>query len=141
MGRLMQQRGRCHDHAVGAVAALRSLFGDEGCLDPAGLLRRPEPFERRDRVACDLLHRCHAGAHRLAVKQHRTGAALGQTAAEFGRVQAKRISQDVEERLTGVPGIHRYRAPVDSKLIFGHKQPPSDEDSSDGGQALTEIST
>src|SRR4029077_16251603 len=101
-----------------------SLFGNEGGLDPVGLLRCAQPLESGHRASRHLLHWCATGAHRLAVKQYRTGAALAQTAAEFRRVQAKRISQDVEERLTGVPGIHRYLAPIDAKLIFGHKQPP-----------------
>jgi len=37
-----------HDHAVGAVSALRRLFGDEGGLHPVERLGRAEAFESGD---------------------------------------------------------------------------------------------
>ena len=41
-----EERGRLHDHAVDAVAALRRLFLDEGALHRVQPLRRAEALER-----------------------------------------------------------------------------------------------
>src|ERR1700680_758759 len=116
----MQQRSRRHNHAVGAVAALRGLLRYKGCLDLVGLLRRAETFERSYCAAGHLLYRCNARTHRLAVEQNRTCPTLGQAAAEFGSTQTKRIAQNVEDWLAGVPRIDRYGAPINSKFVFGH---------------------
>ena len=85
--RLGEQRGRAHDHAVGAIAALRRLLGDEGCLHGRKLLGRAQSFERGDFSA---LHRTDgelSRAHRLTVDDHRAGAALAEPATEFRTVQ------------------------------------------------------
>ena len=42
--------------------------------------------------------RRHARAHRLAVDQHRAGAALREPAAELRAVQLEVVAQDVEQR-------------------------------------------
>ena len=47
---LGDQRRAGHHHAVGAVAALRRLLGDEGRLHRVRLLRRPQPFDGGDRL-------------------------------------------------------------------------------------------
>src|SRR2546422_6265050 len=46
---LIEERLRCHDHAVDAVATLRRLRLDERRLDRMGLCDRAEPLERRHR--------------------------------------------------------------------------------------------
>ena len=48
LGRLLvggEERGRLHDHAVDAVAALRRLLFDEGFLHGMRACRRAEPFQ------------------------------------------------------------------------------------------------
>ena len=47
----LEQRRGGHDHAVGAVSALRRLFGDEGGLHPVKRLGRAQAFESSDAVA------------------------------------------------------------------------------------------
>src|SRR3954452_9070416 len=79
----IQQRLRAHDHAVDAVAAWGCLLVDEGALQRVRLLDRAKPFE-----CCDLSTRERsdvgdAGPHRLAVDQHRAGAALRQPTTEL----------------------------------------------------------
>ena len=41
----LEPRGGGHDHAVGAISALRRLFGDEGSLQPVERFGRAEAFE------------------------------------------------------------------------------------------------
>ena len=76
-----------HDHAVDAVAALRGLLVDEGLLQRMRLVDRAEPFDGGDLGVAERADRGDAGAHRLAVDQHRAGAALREPAAELGAVE------------------------------------------------------
>jgi len=54
MWRLGENGARGHDHAVGAIAALRGLLGDESGLEGAGFFRCSQAFESRDRAAREL---------------------------------------------------------------------------------------
>src|ERR1700693_5909166 len=81
--RLVEKRLRRHNHAVGAIATLRSLLGDEGCLERVGHLGRAQTFEGRNRTARGLPHRSDARARGLAVDQNRAGSALSEPATEF----------------------------------------------------------
>src|SRR5262245_55377199 len=101
-----------HDHAVAAVAALRRLLLDEGALQRVRLVDRAEPLERRDLARRDGADRRHAGAYRLAVDQHRAGAALRQAAAILGAVELEIVTQDVEQGRVGL-GLDRVAYPVD----------------------------
>src|SRR5262245_26659565 len=78
------QEGCClHDHTVNAIAALRRLFLDEGALHRVQIVRRAQSFERHDlAVFVKRGQRQHAGADRLAIEVHGTGAALRETASE-----------------------------------------------------------
>ena len=96
-----QQCGRAHDHAARAVAALRHLLIDEGGLDRMRFCRRPESFERGDRLALRIRDSHLAGLHRRAVDQDGAGAALAKPAAELCRRQAE-ATQHIEQRLIGV---------------------------------------
>src|SRR5215471_2855604 len=53
LGVLLQVRGRGHDPAVDAIAALRHLLLDVRRLQRVGLLRRPQALQRCDLLACD----------------------------------------------------------------------------------------
>src|SRR4051812_22193194 len=79
---LLEQRHRGHDPAVETVAALRHLLGDEGSLHLVRLLGIADARERGDGFAAERIDRGNAGTCRLAVHQHRAGAALREPAAE-----------------------------------------------------------
>src|SRR6266404_2695439 len=96
-----QQCCRAHDHAAGAVAALGHLMFDEGGLDRMRFRRRPQPFQRGDRLALRIRDGHLAGLHRRAVGEHRAGAALAKAAAELCRRQAE-AAQHIEQRLVGI---------------------------------------
>src|SRR5258708_33923059 len=69
---LIEERGRRHDPAVDAVAALGHLLLHVGLLDRMRLLGGAEAGEGDDLAAAHRRHRRHAGAHLLAA--HLTGA-------------------------------------------------------------------
>src|SRR5258708_4810329 len=77
-----EERGRRHDPAIDAVAALRHLLVDPGLLELMRLLRRAEPGERRDLAAGRRRDRGDAGADGAAVEMDGAGAALREAAAE-----------------------------------------------------------
>ena len=124
VGRLLlvaQERGRGHDPAVDAVAALRHLFLDVSGLQRMRLVRRAEAGERDDLAVADRRDRRDAGADRLAVEMHGAGAALGEPAAEMRIVQAEIVAQRVEQRhvLVRLHGVH-LAVDVEGKLL-GHR--------------------
>ena len=94
---LLEQRGRRHDHAALAVAALRHLQ-----LHP-GLLHRMRAVLRQRLDGGDLLalhrgDRHHAGARRLPVHVHRAGAAHRDAATVLGSGQSQLVAQHPEQR-------------------------------------------
>ena len=95
-----KQRVRGQDHAGRAIAALQAVGFAERILDHAEFARRRrQAFDRRDLVAVGLHREHQAGAHRLAVDQHRAGAADAVLAAGMGAVEQKILAQCVEQRL------------------------------------------
>src|SRR5262249_54045179 len=116
---LIEERGRRHDPAVDAVAALRHLLLDIGLLDGVRLLRRAEAGEGDDLAAADRRHRGHAGAHGLAVDVHRAGAALRQTAAEMRVVERELVAQRIEQGHVGI-GVDRFDLAVHVEVHSGH---------------------
>ena len=74
-------------HPVGAVAALRGLFLEEGTLHRMQFLRRPQSFQGRDRTARGFGDRQLAGLHRLGTQEHRARTTLLQAATELRAVQ------------------------------------------------------
>src|ERR1700742_2756281 len=94
----LEERVRGHDHAVGAVAALRGLVLDERRLHLARLLGGPEALERRDLLALHRARRRDARADRLAVRLHGACAALREAAAEARAVQPQLVAQHVQQR-------------------------------------------
>ena len=94
----LQERGRGHDHPVGAVAALRRLVVDERLLDGVRLLDGAEALERGDRLVRRGERRCDAGPDRLVAEVDRARSTLGEPAAEARPVQVELVPQDVEER-------------------------------------------
>src|SRR5262249_57692629 len=108
----LEQLGRHHDHAVGAIAALRRLFVDERLLQRVRLLDGAKTLERRDLLVADIPDRRHAGTRRFCVEQYRTGAALPKAASEFGPIEPKVVAKDVEQGRVGL-GRDRVALAVD----------------------------
>src|SRR5579885_305249 len=122
--RLRQQRLRGHHHAVGAVAALGRLLGDESSLQTIGLIGTAEAFEGGDGLALRGACRQQAGAHRFAVHQHRAGAAMAEAAAELRAMQPERVPQQIEHGLIGVPALDVPRLAIDPKRVGRHRPLP-----------------
>jgi len=80
------------DAAGLAVAALRHLFLDPGCLDGMRAVGR-EPLDSRDGGALGGAGRGDAGARDLPVKAYRAGAAQAGAAAEFRAGQSEMVAQ------------------------------------------------
>ena len=108
-----EERGRLHNHAVDAIAALHRLFLDEGALHRVQAFGRAEAFERHHLLLRGQgRERRHARAHRLAVDVDRAGTALRQPAAEARAVQREVVAQRIKQRHVGI-GIDRMSLTVD----------------------------
>lgn len=101
-GRVLEQRRGCHYLARLAIAALSYLVldpgGDHPFADGVGLDR----LDGGDLTPHHTGHRGNAGAHHIAVHQHRTGAALGQAAAILGAGQPQVIADYPQQGRVGV---------------------------------------
>src|SRR5262249_53780939 len=80
---LLQKGAGRHDHAHGAVPALRRLLRDERRLNRIRPLGRAEPLDRDDRAADGAAHRYRARADGLAVEMDGARAALAEPASEL----------------------------------------------------------
>src|SRR5262249_23042091 len=109
--RLRQQRGRLHDLAGLAIAALRHAHVAPGDLDGMVALG-VEALDGDHRLARDVGHRDAAGADRFAVEMNRAGAAERDAATEFRSGQAELVAQVPQER-------HR-RVAVEAALLSIH---------------------
>ena len=93
---LLEQSRRRHQHSRLAIAALRHVEIDPGFLERMGRCRR-EPLDRGDLGADRRLHGELARTGRRAVDDHRTGAALGDAAAELRARHAEVVAQHPQE--------------------------------------------
>ena len=90
----MVEQGLCrHQHARGAIAALRRKMLHEGVLQRMQIRPILDAVERLHRPAFNGLRERQAGEVRIAVDQYRAGAASALAAAEFGRQIADEIPQ------------------------------------------------
>ena len=119
--RLGENGASGHDHAVGAITALRGLLSDESGLECIRLFRRSQTFESRDGAARNLFDGRGARSHGLAIDQHGAGATLAEPTTEFCTMKRECIAEDIEKRLVWVPGINCYRASVDAKFVLRHR--------------------
>src|SRR5258705_6214384 len=122
--RSQQQRLGGHDHAVGAVAALGGLLGDESRLHRVRLCRSAETLERGDVATCGDAHRQRAGTRRRLVDEDRAGSALTEATPELRPVQRQWAAERVEERLRRIPAVDRDRAPIEPERVLGHVESP-----------------
>src|SRR5882672_1559196 len=105
----VEQRLGQHDHAGDAVAALRRLLLNESGLQRVRSLDGAEAFERGDLRLPERADWRDAGAHRGAVDEYDARPALAKPAAELGGIEAKIITQHVEQRRVrlGRHAVHR----------------------------------
>src|ERR1700728_2074391 len=92
-GKLFEERDRGHDLPRLAVAALRNVFRNPGALHRMAIVRG-EAFDGGNLRAIKGADWHRAGAHRLAVDMHRTGAALCDAATEIRAGQTDDIAHD-----------------------------------------------
>ena len=71
---------------------------DEGVLQRMQLVAVRQAFDGADRAALGLHREHQAGAHRLAVDQHRAGAADAVLAADMRAGQAAIVADRVDQR-------------------------------------------
>ena len=98
----VQERDRRHDHSRRAVSALDGALVDKGFLDGRELAVFRHAFDGRDLLALHFIGENQTTVHRLAVHQHRAGAAIAQVASLLGTGKAQRVAQHVEQRLPPV---------------------------------------
>src|SRR2546425_6232591 len=105
---LAQERDERHEDARGAEAALQPVGLAERGLERmqriAPLRAVRQTLDRRDVVPIRLDGEHQAGAHRLAVQQHRTGAAHAVLASNVRAGEAQLVAQEVGEEQ---PRLHR----------------------------------
>src|SRR5262249_8171597 len=83
MGIAVEQRLRRHDHAIGAVAALRRLLVEKGLLQRVKRCRRGQTLERGYLRTFGARDWSHARARGGTVNDARASAALAQAAAKL----------------------------------------------------------
>src|SRR5262245_17084533 len=111
---LGEERGRGHDLAGLAVAALGDPDLGPGELDGMRLAVSAESLDRRDALADGGGDGGYAGADRLAVDVDRAGAALGDAAAEFGSCKSESLAQRPEQ-WRGWIGVQSLRFAIDGQ--------------------------
>src|SRR6266581_9507611 len=117
-GRPREERGRGHEHARLAVAALRDLLGDPGLLQGMAAILG-EPLDRGDLAAGHGAHRSDAGAPGLAVHVDGAGPAERDPAAELGAGEAEGVADDPEERRLWIH-VHALGLAVEGEAGLGH---------------------
>ena len=97
---IVDQRDGRHHHARRAVSALERVVIVERLLHRVQLPVRGEALDRRDLGAVGLDAEDGARLHRLAVEQHRAGAARGRVAADGRAREREPLTQDVNQQIT-----------------------------------------
>src|SRR5262249_5841877 len=98
VGLALEHAYRQHQEARRAEAALQTVVLDEGLLHRVELVALRQPLDGADRPTL-CLHREHqTGAYRLAVEQHRAGAADPVLAADMRSGLAAIVADRVDQR-------------------------------------------
>ncbi len=97
-GSTLQHAGREHQEARRAEAALQAVVLDEGALQRVQRIAVREALDGADPAAIGLHGEHQAGAHRLAVDQHRAGAADAMLAADMRAGLAAVVADRVDQR-------------------------------------------
>ena len=96
---LAQQRGRAHQHAGRAVAALERVVVRECLLELRQLLAVGEPFDRLDARAVGLDGEQHAALDERAVDDHGARAAVARVAADVAAGQVEVVADEMDQQL------------------------------------------
>src|SRR5215813_4163930 len=96
-GMFFEQRRAGHDEAGSAKAALLRVVVPEGLLDRMEIAVLFESFDGPNLLALRLDGQRRAGINRLAVHDHRAGAACGAVADAFGPGDVQIVPQRVEQ--------------------------------------------
>src|SRR5207253_6806431 len=119
-----EEGARGHDHAGRAIAALRSLLGDEGGLERIGAIRGAEALDGDHVLARHRARGGDAGADRAPTHEDGAGAALGETAAEMSARQPQVIAEHVEQGHVRISRLDLPVSAVDSQRQLCHARPP-----------------
>src|ERR1700751_2978617 len=101
---LIEERGRGHDPAIDAIAALRHLLFDVSRLHRMRLFRRAPAGERCDLAPADRRDWRNARADGLTIEMHRASAALRKSATEMRIIQSQIVAQHIKQRRVGIGG-------------------------------------
>ena len=110
-----EQRGGRDDEPGRAEAALHGARGDERALHRVQAAVGGEALDGHDLAAVGLRAVHEAGAHELAVEQHRAGAALALLARALGARQVEPLAQH-EEQALGAVDVGLALLAVDAQL-------------------------
>src|SRR6266513_293031 len=119
--RLGEQRGRSHDLARLAVAAMRHLLGDPRLLQRMIAVGR-QPLDRSDFLSLNRRYRGDARSRRHAVHVNRARAALRHPATELGPGETELVADHPQQRGIGRLVGKRFPA-VDGKRDHGVSPP------------------
>src|SRR5437870_13357240 len=120
------EQGAARDHHPRrAVAALQPVLLPERLLDRVQLAVLFQAFHRGDLRALGLDREDRARLHRIAVEQHRAGAAVRGVAADVRAGQAQVLAEQVDEKQSRLD-LHAVRSAVDGQLdvMRGHGYRP-----------------
>src|SRR5215470_7389261 len=124
IGILLQRIGGQHQEARRAEAALQRMMRDEGALQRMQVVGRAEPFDGADVLALRLYCEHQAGAHRLAINDHRAGAADAMLAADMRAGLPAIVADGIDQRLAWLDP-DRVLAAVDGQRdvgLVGHRK-------------------
>lgn len=93
-----EQRGRRHDLARLAIAALNDFEVEPGLLDLSANRGFADQLDGGQVLADCIGSRCDAGADCLTIEMHGAGAAQRDSAAEFGSGQPYNVAENPQQR-------------------------------------------
>ena len=131
--RLVQRRAG-QDHAGGAEPALKRLRVEKRLLHRVHAALGSEAFDGGDGMALGAKRRDQAGVHRLAVEQHRAGAAVAGIAA-FLDAEMAELAQKCPQALSGARRLRKFLA-VD---LIAHGRTPCKFGANFFGQAQRHV--
>src|SRR5579885_3550003 len=115
IGVIAQQLGGRHQHAGGAVAALKAIFGPERFLQGSELPIPRQPLYRGDGRTIGADGQDRARFHDLPGKHDSAGSAVAGEAANIGARQAQYVAYAVDEEHTRID-VDLVPRSVDGKL-------------------------
>src|SRR5262249_44935342 len=119
---LPQQRGRAHQDARDAVAALHRLLGDKGPLQRVWPLSAAQAFRRRDVFIGDRPKWRVAGTYGEIADNGIAGPAFAGAATEMRPAQDALAAEDIEQRTVRI-GIDGRLDAIQAEMNLRHCKP------------------